>query len=51
MQALLSEHWHAVRMLRPRLREGVQPLHRRLRGKAWVLPSDPATHTTSVALF
>ena len=28
MQTLLSEHWHAVRALRPRLREGVQPLHR-----------------------
>ncbi|MFN8896280.1 MAG: peptidase M50 [Betaproteobacteria bacterium] len=43
MQALLSEHWHAVRMLRPRLREGVQPLHRRLRGKAWVLLHDPVS--------
>jgi len=43
MQALLSEHWHAVRFLRPRLREGVQALHRRLRGKAWVLLLDPVT--------
>jgi len=41
MQALLSEHWHALRGLRPRLREGVQPLHRRLRGRAWVLLADP----------
>ncbi len=43
MQTLLSEHWHAVRFLRPRLREGVQPLHRRLRGKPWVLLFDPVT--------
>ena len=41
MQALLSEHWHALRHLRPRLREGVQPLHRRLRRRSWVLLSDP----------
>ncbi|MEP7300032.1 MAG: hypothetical protein ABI699_00770 [Caldimonas sp.] len=43
MQTLLSEHWHAVRLLRPRLREGVQSLHRRLRGKPWVLLFDPVT--------
>ena len=43
MQALLSEHWHAVRLLRPRLREGVMPLHRVLRGKPWVLLQDPVT--------
>ena len=43
MQTLLSEHWHAVRFLRPRLRDGVQPLHRRLRGKSWVLLFDPVT--------
>ena len=43
MQALLSEHWHAVRALRPRLRDGVQPLHRRLRRRSWVLLSDPVT--------
>lgn len=43
MQTLLSEHWHAVRFLRPRLREGVQPLHRLLRGKPWVLLLDPMT--------
>ena len=43
MQTLLSEHWHAVRFLRPRLRDGVQPLHRRLRGKPWVLLLDPLT--------
>lgn len=43
MQALLSEHWHAVRGLRPRLRDGVQPLHRRLRQRSWVLLSDPVT--------
>ena len=43
MAALLSEHWHAVRALRPRLRDGVQPLHRRLRGRPWVLLLDPLT--------
>jgi putative peptide zinc metalloprotease protein len=43
MQSLLSEHWHAVRGLRPRLREGVQVLHRRLRGNAWVLLLDTIT--------
>ncbi|MCE4540135.1 hypothetical protein LXT12_23055 [Pelomonas sp. P7] len=43
MQALLSEHWHALRHLRPRLRDGVQPLHRRLRGRPWVLLSDPVS--------
>jgi putative peptide zinc metalloprotease protein len=43
MQTLLSEHWHAVRFLRPRLREGVTPLHRQLRGKPWVLLLDPVT--------
>lgn len=43
MQTLLSEHWHAVRFLRPRLRESVQPMHRRLRGKSWVLLFDPLT--------
>ena len=43
MQTLLSEHWYAVRFLRPRLREGVQPLHRWLRGRAWILLLDPVT--------
>jgi putative peptide zinc metalloprotease protein len=43
VQTLLSEHWHAVRFLRPRLREGVQPLHRLLRGKPSVLLYDPVT--------
>ncbi len=43
MQALLSEHWHAVRSLKPRLREGVQPLHRVLRDRPWVLLADPVT--------
>jgi putative peptide zinc metalloprotease protein len=43
MQTLLSEHWHAVRHLRPRLRDGVRPLHRRLRGRPWVLLMDPLT--------
>jgi putative peptide zinc metalloprotease protein len=43
MDVLLSEHWHAVRLLRPRVREGVQVLHRRLRGKPWVLLHDPVT--------
>jgi putative peptide zinc metalloprotease protein len=41
MQSLISEHWHAVRTLRPRLREGVTALHRRLRGRPWVLLYDP----------
>lgn len=43
MQTLFSEHWHAVRNLRPRLRDGVQPLPRRLRGQPWVLLHDPVT--------
>lgn len=43
MQALLSEHWHALRHLRPRLRDGVEPLHRVLRGRRWVLLSDPVS--------
>lgn len=43
MQTLLSEHWYAVRFLKPRLREGVEPLHRRLRGRAWVMLQDPVT--------
>ncbi|MDR0781149.1 MAG: hypothetical protein LBF16_10720 [Pseudomonadales bacterium] len=43
MHTLLSEHWHAVRALRPRLREGIQPLHRMLRGKPWILLQDPVT--------
>ncbi len=43
MQTLLSEHWHAVRFLKPRLRPGVQPLHRVLRGLPWVLLQDPVT--------
>ncbi len=41
--ALFSEHWHAVRFLRPRLRDGVQPLFRRLRGQTSVLLQDPLT--------
>ena len=43
MQTLLSEHWHSVRFLRPRLRDGVQALHRRLRGRGWILLLDPVT--------
>jgi putative peptide zinc metalloprotease protein len=43
LAALFSEHWHAVRFLRPRLREGVKPLFRRLRGHNWVLLQDPLT--------
>lgn len=43
MAALFSEHWHAVRFLRPRLREGIKPLFRRLRGHSWVLLQDPLT--------
>ncbi len=43
MQTLFSEHWHAVRNLRPRLRDGIQTVHRRLRGRPWVLLVDPLT--------
>ena len=43
MQAIWSEHWHAVRGVRPRLRDGVRPLHRWLRGRPWVLLADPLT--------
>ena len=43
MQAIWSEHWHAVRFLRPQLRDGVEAVHRRLRGHAWVLLIDPLT--------
>jgi putative peptide zinc metalloprotease protein len=43
MQSLFSEHWHVVRFLRPSLREGVQALPRRLRGRDWVLLHDPVT--------
>ena len=43
MQAIWSEHWHAVRFLQPRLRHGVQALHRPLRGRSWVLLLDPVT--------
>jgi putative peptide zinc metalloprotease protein len=54
MQALLSEHWHAVRGLRPQLRPGVEPLHRVLRGRPWVLLQDPVTqrfHRVSPAVW
>jgi len=43
LATLFSEHWHAVRFLRPRLREGVKPLFRRLRGHTWVLLQDALT--------
>ncbi len=43
MPSIWSEHWHAVRLLRPRLRDGVQALHRQLRGRTWVLLLDPVT--------
>jgi putative peptide zinc metalloprotease protein len=43
MQALWSPHWHAVRHARLALRDGVQVIHRRLRGRAWVLLLDPVT--------
>ena len=43
MTAIWSEHWYAVRFLRPRLRDGVQAVHRRLRGRHWVLLVDPLT--------
>lgn len=43
MEAVWSEHWHEVRSMRPRLRDGVQTLHRTLRGRPWVLLADPLT--------
>lgn len=43
MHSLLSQHWHAVRNLRPRLKEGVQALPRQLRGRSWVMLHDPLT--------
>ena len=43
MQALLSDHWYAVRHLKPQLRGGIQALHRKLRGRQWVLLSDPVS--------
>lgn len=43
MHSLLSQHWHAVRNLRPRLKEGVQALPRQLRGRPWVMLHDPLT--------
>ncbi len=41
--SLLSEHWHAVRHARLSLRDGVQVIHRRLRGRPWVLLVDPVS--------
>jgi len=43
MDSILSDHWYAVCHLQPQLRAGIQPLHRRLRGKAWVLLLDPVS--------
>ncbi len=43
MHSLLSQHWHAVRNLLPRLKEGVQALPRQLRGRSWVMLHDPLT--------
>lgn len=54
MQAIWSEHWHAVRHLTPRLRDGVQVLHRRLRQRDWVLLTDPISqrfHRVSPAVW
>lgn len=54
MHALHSEHWHAVRALCPRLREGVEVAHRQLRGQPWVLLIDPAAqrfHRIAPALW
>ena len=54
MQSIWSEHWHAVRKLQPRLRDGVQVLHRQLRRRAWVLLLDPITqrfHRLSPAVW
>ncbi|WP_417068696.1 hypothetical protein [Niveibacterium terrae] len=44
MQNLLSDNWHSVRWLKPRLRDGVRCYHRVFRGKAAVLLFDPASH-------
>lgn len=44
MQALLSDNWHSVRWLKPRLRDGVRVYHRVFRGKPAVLLFDPASH-------
>lgn len=44
MQALLSDNWHSVRWLKPRLRDGVRVYHRVYRGKPVVLLFDPASH-------
>lgn len=44
MQSLFSEHWHVVRHLTPKLRDSVQVLPRRLRGKDWVILHDPMSH-------
>jgi putative peptide zinc metalloprotease protein len=44
MQSLLSENWHSVRWLKPKLRDGVKVFHRVFRGKAAVLLFDPSSH-------
>jgi len=44
MQALLSENWHSVRGLKPRLRAGVRIYHRIFRQKPAVLLFDPSSH-------
>lgn len=43
MHALNSEHWHVIRGLCPRLRDGVEVVHRRLRRQPWVLIVDPVS--------
>lgn len=44
MQALFSEHWHAVQHICPRLRDHIQILPRRLRGRNWLILHDPISH-------
>lgn len=43
MQSLFSEHWHIVRSLKPKLRDGVQSFPRKLRNRSWILLHDPTT--------
>ena len=43
MQTLFSEHWHLVKLTKPRLREAVDVFPRRLRGRSWIFLHDQAT--------
>lgn len=54
MQALLSDNWHSVRWLKPKLREGVRVYHRIFRGRPVVLLFDPSSnrfHRLSVEAY